>query len=248
MKNNLLKLLVVMVLFSVVLAACGTAPAPAAASNVYPPAINVTGQSDIFLTPDIAYVYVGVHTESENVADSLSENNAQSQAIAATLEELGIAKEDIQTSAFNIYPYQDYGPFGPSPDSTEAPPTKYAVDNTVFVTVRDLSQLGKILDSVVRNGANSIHSVQFDVEDKTEALTQARKEAIENGRALAEEMAAAAGVPLGDLISLSVHGSNNAQPMFSDKGMGGVYAASEVPVSAGQLVLTMYAEMSYKIK
>jgi uncharacterized protein len=248
MKNNSLKLLVVMLLFSIILTACGTAPTPAVNSSAYPPAINVTGQSDIFLTPDIAYVYIGVHTESENVADSLNENNTQSQAISSTLEELDIAKEDIQTSAFNIYPFQDYGPFGPTPGAEEEPPTRYAVDNTVFVTVRDLSQLGKILDSVVRSGANSIHSVEFDVEDKSEALAQARKEAIENGRALAEEMAAAAGVTLGDLMNLSVHGGSSAQPMFADKGMGGMRAAGEVPVSAGQLVLTMYAEMSYEIK
>lgn len=248
MKHNVFKLMTVMVLFSIVLTACSTAPAPTVGSNTYPPAISVTGQSDIFLTPDIAYIYVGVHTESENVADSLSENNAQSQAIASTLEELGIAKEDIQTSAFNIYPYQDYGPYGPSPDSTEVPPTKYVVDNTVYVTVRDISQLGKILDSVVRNGANSIQSVQFDVQDKTDAMAQARKEAIQNGRAMAEEMAAAAGVSLGDLMSLSVRGDNNSQPMFSNKGVGGVSMASEVPVSAGQLVLTMYADMSFQIK
>jgi len=241
------KLLIVMVLSGILLAACGTAPAPAAQSSTYPPAINVTGQSDVFLTPDIAYVYVAVHTESENVADALDQNNTQSQAISGMLEELGVAKEDIQTSAFNIYPYQDYGPFGPSPEMEE-PPTLYAVDNTVFVTVRELGQLGKILDSVVRSGANSIHSVEFDVEDKSEALAQARKEAIENGRALAEEMTAAAGVTLGDLQNLSIHGGSNAQPIFADKGMGGMYAAGEVPVSAGQLVVTMYAEMSYAIK
>jgi len=231
---------------SIVLAACTTAPAPA--SNGFQPSINVTGQSEVFLTPDIAYVYVGVHTEAENVADALNENNVQSQAISSTLEELGIAKEDIQTSAFNIYPYQDYGPFGPAQESLEEIPTKYAVDNTVFVTVRELSNLGKILDSVVRNGANSIHSVEFDVEDKTEALAQARKEAIENGRALAEEMAGAADVTLGDLLNLNVYGGSNAQPVFAEKGMGGMYAASEVPVSAGQLVLTMYADMSFAIK
>lgn len=246
MKNKTLKLLAPLLLFSLVLTACGTAPA--ANNNAYPPAINVSGQSDIFLTPDIAYVHIGVHTESENVADALNENNSQSQAISATLVDLGIAKDDIQTSAFNIYPFQDYGPYGPTPGIEEEPPTLYAVDNTVFVTVRELSQLGQILDSVVRSGANNIHSVEFDVEDKTEALAQARKEAIENGRALAEEMAEAAGVTLGDLMSLSVHGGSNAQPMFADKGMGGMYAAGEVPVSAGQLVLTMYAEMSYEIK
>ncbi|MDX9863419.1 MAG: SIMPL domain-containing protein, partial [Anaerolineaceae bacterium] len=129
MKNNLHKLIGVMVLFSVVLAACIVVPEPAANNN-YPPAINVTGKSDVFLTPDIAYVYVGVHTESENVADALNENNAQSRDIASTLEELGIAKEDIQTSAFNIYPFQS-GPIGPAPDGEEILPTKYAVDNTV---------------------------------------------------------------------------------------------------------------------
>ncbi|MCD4672722.1 MAG: SIMPL domain-containing protein [Anaerolineaceae bacterium] len=246
MKHNSLKILAVIVLLSVVLSACGTIPA--ANSNPCPPSISVTGRSDIFLTPDIAYVYIGVHTESENVADALNENNAQSQSISSTLEELGVAKEDVQTSAFNIYPFQDYGPFGPTPGATEDPPTKYAVDNTVFVTVRDLSKLGHILDSVVRNGANSIHNVEFDVEDKTEALAQARKEAIENGRSLAEEMAQAANISLGDLISLSVHGSDNAQPLYMEKGLGGMRAASEVPTSAGQLVLTMYAEMNFEIK
>lgn len=246
MKHNSLKILAVMILLSVVLTACGTIPA--ANSNPYPPSISVTGKSDIFLTPDIAYVYIGVHTESENVADALNENNAQSQAISSTLEELGVAKEDVQTSAFNIYPFQDYGPFGPTPGATEDPPTKYAVDNTVFVTVRELSKLGHILDNVVRNGANSIHNVEFDVEDKTEALAQARKEAIENGRSLAEEMAQAANINLGDLISLSVHGSDNAQPLYMEKGLGGMRAASEVPTSAGQLVLTMYAEMNFEIK
>jgi uncharacterized protein YggE len=248
MKSKFFKLLAGMVLLSVALTACGTAPATQT-TNVYPPSISVTGRSDIFLTPDIAYVYVGVHTEALNVEDSLNENNAQAKAISTTLEELGVAKEDIQTSAFNIYPYQDYGPYGPSPDATEPVPTKYAVDNTVFVTVRDLSKLGQILDAVVRNGANSINSIQFDVQDKTEALAQARKEAIQDGRAQAEEMAAAAGVQLGDLISLSVHGSDNAQPIYAEKGIGGTYAAgSNVPVSAGQMVLTMYAEMGFQIE
>lgn len=245
MRTKFYPILAAMLLLSVVLTACGTVPET---NNMpYPPSINVSGKSDIFLTPDIAYVYIGVHTEAENVADALSQNNEQSQAISNTLTELGVASDDIQTSAFNIYPYQDYGPYGPDVANAE-PPVKYVVDNTVFVTVRELSKLGQILDSVVRSGANSIHNVEFDVEDKSEALAQARKEAIENGRTLAEEMAQAAGVTLGDLISLSVHGGESAQPLYAEKGIGGMAAAGEVPVSAGQLVVTMYAEMSFRIK
>jgi uncharacterized protein YggE len=247
MNTKLFKVLTGVLLAGMVLTACGTLPA-AQTNGSFPPSISVSGRSDIFLTPDVAYVYIGVHTESTNVADALNQNNTQSQAISSTLQDLGVAKEDIQTSAFNIYPYQDYGPFGPSPDATEPPPTKYAVDNTVFVTVRELDKLGQLLDSVVRSGANSIHSIEFDVQDKSEALAEARKQAIVNGNELAAEMAQAAGVKLGDLQSLSVHGSDNAQPMYMDKGIGGMRAAGDVPVSAGQLRLTMYAEMSFKIE
>lgn len=250
MNNKIYKLLGGLMLVSLALSACIPVPSATApqVNNAYPPTLNVSGRSDVFLTPDLAYVNIGVHTESENVADSLSQNNEQAQAISETLQKLGVAKEDIQTSAFNIYPYQDYGPYGPGPETTEAPPIKYAVDNTVFVTVRELDKLGEILDAVVRKGANSIHSVQFDVQDKSAALAQARQEAIQNGRAQAEEMAQAAGVTIGDLVSLSVHGGDNGQPMFAEKGLGGVQGASSVPVSAGQLVITMYAEMSFRIQ
>ena len=64
------------------------------------------------MNPDRALVYIGVQSQSENVADALNENNDQAQAVASSLREMGIDEKDIQTSSFNIFPQQQYGPNG----------------------------------------------------------------------------------------------------------------------------------------
>ena len=205
--------------------------------------INVTGTGKVYITPDIAYIYIGVRSQSEDVAEALKENTAQSQAVSSSLKELGVDEKDIQTSSFNIYPQQEYGMNG------QITGTIYHVENTVYVIVRDLANLGKMLDVVVRSGANSINSIQFDVDDRSGAVSEARKLAVEDGRAQAEELAEAADVQLGDLVNLSVYGTSTPYPVYDTLGKGGGYAVaeSEVPVSAGQMVISVDASLAYEI-
>ena len=122
------------------------------------------------------------------MAAALSDNSTQAQAIQKALTGMGVDPKDIQTSAFNVYP-QQLQP-NPRPDGSETTPvTTYAVDNTVSVTVRDLSKLGALLDQVVKSGANNINGIQFDAEDKTKALSEARKLAIQDAKNQAQEIA-----------------------------------------------------------
>ncbi|MBN1370743.1 MAG: SIMPL domain-containing protein [Anaerolineaceae bacterium] len=204
--------------------------------------LNVAGTGKVTLAPDVAYVYIGVQSQSENVSDALNQNNGKAQAISSTLVELGVDIKDIQTSSFNIYPQQQYSPEG------QITGTIYVVDNTVNVTVRDLSKLGELLDAVVRSGANNIHGISFDVLDKSAAITEARKLAIADAQMQAGELAAAAGVTLGELQSLNAYTNTNAIPYYSAKGGYDTAAASTVPVSAGQMMISVDVNMSYEIK
>ncbi|MEA4906081.1 MAG: SIMPL domain-containing protein [Chloroflexi bacterium] len=225
------------------LSACAT---PAAAGGAATPAtrqIIASGSGQVFLSPDIAYVYVGVHSQADNVSDALADNNDQAQQISQALLDLGVEQKDIQTSAFNVYPQQEYGPTG------EITNTSYAVDNTVFVTVRDLSNLGSLLDTVVRTGANSINGVSFDVTDKSEAVREARRMAIEDAKANATDIAEAAGVELVEITNVNVYSNNTGTPYYEGKG-GVAYnaAASQVPVASGQLSLVVNADVTYSIR
>ena len=241
MKNKFLWVLL-SVLAVLILGACsGFAGQAASTPQPLQRLINVTGSGQVYLTPDVAYVNVGVHSQADTVAEALKLNNSQATAVASSLKELGIDPKDIQTNAFNVYPQQQFGPQG------EVLKTTYAVDNTVYVTVRDLSKLGQILDVVVQNGANAINGISFDVLDKTKALAQVRQMAVADARTQAQELADAAGVKLGNLISLNVYEGTAPVPAFGGKG-GVASQAVPVPVSAGQLVLSMNASLVYEIK
>ena len=242
MKNKLVWIML-SIIAVLVLGAC-SGPSGQTVVTPQPPQrmINVTGTGQVYLTPDVAYINIGVHTVADTVGDALKTNNSQATAVASSLKELGVDAKDIQTNAFNVYPQQQFGPQG------EVIKTTYAVDNTVFVTVRDLSKLGQILDVVVQNGANSINGITFDVLDKTKALAQVRQIAVTDARQQAQQLADAAGVKLGNLISLSVYTSNSPVPAFGGKGGVAANSAAPVSVSAGQMVLSMDAALVYEIK
>ncbi len=231
-----------------VLSACSAPAAPGQALSVQQAGepvrtISVNGTGQVTLNPDIAFISVGVQSQSEQVTNALSENNDKAQAVASALRELGIEDKDIQTSSFNIYPQQQYGPNG------EATSTTYVVNNTVYVTVRDLQMMGSLLDVVVRTGANSINGVSFDVQDKSKAVSEARRLAVESARGQADEMAQTAGVTLGELQTMSVYSSQPPMAIYEAKGAGAMAAdASQVPLSAGQMVIQVEVSATYFIK
>lgn len=206
--------------------------------------LSVAGTGTAYLVPDIAYIYLGVHTEKLTAAEAVTENNAQTETVIAALTDFGIDAKDIRTTNFSIWPMDKYDPATGMPSGEKT----YAVDNTVYVTVRDLDTLGDLLDTVVQAGANTVNSIQFDVADKDDALTTARADAVKDASAKAQELAGAAGVELGELQSVSFL-DGQPYPIFDGKGGGGAAAeAAAVPIQPGQLTFTVTVNISYAIK
>jgi uncharacterized protein YggE len=239
MKTKSLIVFAVMAL-ALILSAC----APAAGS---PEArtLSVSGNGQAFLAPDIAYIYVGVHTEAPNAAEAVADNTTQTQALISAIEDFGIASNDIRTSNFSIWPMDRFDPATGAPTGEKI----YAADNTVYVTVRDLATLGDLLDTAVQAGANTVNSVQFDVENKDEALKEARVDAMNNAKQQAQELADAAGLSLGEIRSISF--ADNQFPVFDGKGGGGGFAseaAAAVPIQPGQLSFTVTVNVTYELR
>ncbi|MFH1446038.1 MAG: SIMPL domain-containing protein [Chloroflexota bacterium] len=235
-----IKLLSIGILTVALLVSCAPVTCP---QNCDPQRLmNVSGSGQVTLVPDIAYINIGVRTEADDVSTALSGNTAQAADISDKFVALGVEEKDIQTTSFNVYPTQKYDIKG------EVSETTYVVENTIYVTVRDLTQLGKLLDTAVKAGANNIYGISFDVEDKTAAVEQARELAIQDARAKAESIATAAGVSLGELQNINVYSSGGASPYPVARGGGMDMAYAEVPVSAGTLVITVEASLTYEIK
>jgi uncharacterized protein YggE len=236
-------LLILLFIVGLVLFGCETSATEFAPTSTLPPRnIAVTGTGKVYLTPDIATLSIGVHNEDESATRAVESNNVQAAEVTEILLDIGVEDEDIKISNFNIYPEQR------SDENGNQSSTVYVVDNTVFVTVRELNNLGAIMGSVVEAGANSIFGIQFDVADKTQALSQARKLAVENAQVKAEELAQAAGVPLGEIQTINEFGGVPV-PVFEGQGGGGFEATTDqVPVNLGQLSLTVEVTVTYHIQ
>ncbi|RJP50242.1 MAG: DUF541 domain-containing protein [Anaerolineaceae bacterium] len=227
-------------LAALVLSACG----PAAVASGGGRTLNVTGVGQVFITPDIAYLYIGVHTEQPTAAEAVSANNAQTQQVIDALKNFGVDEKDIHTSSFSIWPIDRYDPA----TGTNTGEKYYAVDNQVYITARDLTKLGALLDTVVKAGANSINSIQFDLADKTEVMKQARAEAVKNAQAQAEELAGLASVSLVEITNISYADSTPYVYAEYGRGGGGGGIQANVPIEPGQMTITANVSVTYEIK
>lgn len=233
----------VIALLALLVSACGPAAGSQAAQEA-PRIISVSGAGTANLVPDMAFIYVGVHTEKPSASEAVKENNAQTQRMIQSLRDFGIDAKDIRTTNFSIYPLDKYDPA----TGVSTGEKYYAVDNTVYVTVRSLDKLGELLDAIIAAGANTVNSIQFDVANKDEALKQAREDAVKDAKAKAQELAQAAGVSLGEIQSISFFDSG-AYPLSDGRGGGGIAApASAVPIQPGQLTFTVTVNVTYEIK
>ena len=143
--------------------------------------ISVSGRGTVSLVPDIVSLSIGVQTEGAVAADAVAANTARSEQVIEALGEFGVDSRDISTTNFSVFPIQNRGPNG------EVINTTFRVQNTVNVTVRDLDNLGGILDAVVTAGANTISGIRFEANDissrlahdeaLTDALVDARTQA-----------------------------------------------------------------------
>ena len=228
--------------FALILSACGPttinqeAPAPART-------LNVNGLGQVNLTPDIAYIYIGVHTEGATASEAVEANKGQTSSLISSIKKSGVDEKDIRTTNFSIWPSQQYGPDGTISG------TVYMVDNTVYITVRELDGLGDLLDSAISAGANTINSIQFDVADKAQALKDARTKAVADAQAQAQELAEAAGVSLGSIQTINFY-DNSPYPYAEGKGGGGgvAYESAAVPIQPGQLTVSVNVNLTYSIK
>jgi uncharacterized protein YggE len=206
---------------------------PAASAVTLPRTITVVGEGTVAVEPDVATVQIGVETTGASAAEASAEATAVMDAVLAALTQLGIPSRDIQTSGFSIWVERPSGPDGQPSDQVI-----YRVNNSVTVTIRDLSAVGDVLDAAIEAGANNIYGVNFSISDPDEVMAEARKIASQNARARAEELASLHGVAVGEVVSISEVIGGGAVPVASinasvayDRG-GGAIAPGELEMTA----------------
>jgi uncharacterized protein YggE len=206
--------------------------------------LTVTGEGRVFAAPDMATIMVGVVTEADTAREALDANNAMLSATVAGLKSAGIEDRDIQTTGLSLGPRYDY-----NRTKSDGTPeiTGFMASNNVNVRVREMAALGQVLDAVVSDGANSLGGVTFGLQTPEPLLDEARKEAVADARRKAELYAAAAGVKLGAVMSISEQ-SGFMNPMPMPMADAAFKSESSVPVAGGEVGVTAMVTIVWQIE
>jgi uncharacterized protein YggE len=162
-------------------------------------------------------------------------------AVIKALQDSGIAQSDIQTSRFLVQPV-----YAPQEPRTEPKLVGYSVSNRVRVKIRQIDQVGEILDRLVTAGANDIGNVEFLVSEPSKVLDQAREAAIADARRKAEVYAHAAGIQLGRVEWVS-EGTGFAAPAPMRSLEASAMTAASVPITGGEDTLRVRITVGFDI-
>ncbi|SEQ99242.1 SIMPL domain-containing protein [Thalassovita taeanensis] len=213
---------------------------PVIAQETVPRQISVTGEGRVDLAPDMAVITLGVTQQDRSAQIAMDRTSQASAAVLARLTELGLAPRDVQTSDLSLYPQQDHSGSGP------AKITGFVASNTIRIRVRDLDQLGALLGAVLEDGANRFEGLAFTLQNPRPSQDEARKLAVADALRKAALLAGAAGVELGEVLSISEGGGGTAPKMM----MRGAAAeiSSDVPVAGGEVSVTQQVNVVISLR
>jgi uncharacterized protein YggE len=227
------------VLFALALAGAASAASAEDASAGAGRQLTVTGSARVEAVPDLATVTAGVETRGGTAAEALGANSAAMEGVLTALDAAKVARADVQTSELSVNPVLDNPQDGGAPQVTG-----YQASNMVTVKVREVATLGTIIDAVTGAGANRLFGIGFELADPKPVLDEARQQAVADAKHKAALFAEAAGVTLGQVISLSEGGGGGGPvPLFARADM-----AKAAPVEAGTVTLSADVQLVFALE
>jgi uncharacterized protein len=206
--------------------------------------LTISADADVKAAPDLTMISAGVVTTAPTADAALKENAQKMTAVFGALKKAGVAEKDMQTSGINVSPQYNY-------QENKSPTIiGYQASNNVNVALHDLKSIGPVLDTLVAQGANQINGPTFSIDEPETLLNKARQEAVAKARKRADIYAAAAGLKIKRIVSMSEQTGYSGPPMpYQMMAMKGreVADAASSPVASGEVNLTATVNIVYEL-
>jgi hypothetical protein len=204
--------------------------------------IQVTGLGEITLVPDLATLRLGVSCKKDSVVMAQAAASRAMNNVIAALKKHGVAEKDIQTQYYNIWQT-------PRWDWDIMVGYGYEVSNIVSAKIRDMDEVGAIIDAAAEAGGNltRIEGVSFSVEDPSSYYKELREKAMADARAKAEQIADFFEITLGKPTHISEQGIP-IPPIwdvyyYAERAVDG--GGVPTPISAGETTLSLSIYVTY---
>ena len=183
--------------------------------------IAVTAEQSISVDAEVAVVAIGYHNYAPTQDAAFQENVRVAEIIVKAMMGAGVPKANVETQKLHLGRTE--------PDMRWPPEQKrerqFEAQQSWNITL-PVSLAQAVVDLAVKNGANEVEDVEWEVADPVALQAKASGAALAKAREVAEQMAKGLGAKLGDLV----YASNRVPVQKEWRGMETVTVNAEAEV------------------
>lgn len=204
--------------------------------------LSVSAEGTSEAAPDMGTISLGVTTDGATAQAALAANSQSMNGLMQALRRAGVADRDIQTSNVSVNPQYAY-------EEGRAPRlTGYQASNQVSARVRNLANLGRVIDASVSAGGNTVNGVTFSHQDPDAQLDAARRDAAATARRRADLYAQAFGMRVHRVIAISEGGGYTPPMPIMLTASRMAEAAPPPPIAPGEIETRVTLSVTYELR
>ncbi|QBN17703.1 SIMPL domain-containing protein [Flavobacterium nackdongense] len=202
------------------------------------PMINVAGEGKVKTVPDQVSITISIETKGSKAEEVKRENDKKMDGILKFIKKSNIPSEDFQTQRIALNPNYDY----------EKKKYNYSAVQSVRILLKDLTKYDTLMEGLVNEGINRIDSVEFMSSKMLQLQSEARKLAMKDAKAKAEDYVSVLGQKVGKAILISDTSQTYFPPpprVYAMKAMAADEALPRETLAAGEIEITANVSVSF---
>lgn len=206
------------------------------------PFVRANGEATVSAKPDQAKVNLSIVNQGKTAALVANDNAARSQAVLDKLRAALPKNTEIKTVNYNLSPQYTYPRDGGTPELNG-----FQASNSIEVTLIDLSQIGKTIDTGIQAGASRIEGIRMMLKNDDAVKMQALSAAAKAARAKAQAIASGLGASLGVLQSVEESSISVPRPVMMEARAMAMAAPAPTPIEAGNIDVQAVVTVEYEL-
>ena len=199
--------------------------------------VSVTGTAIDNYPPDTAKLVLAIENTSSTVSQVTQKNNAIAEKVISEVKKLlkSDAGDEVKTSSYSLEPVYEY-----DQGTKRNKFIGYKATNQITIKTKQISNLGRFIDSAVEQGVNRVDNISFSLSDTKGFCKSLLQQATEQARSDAEVVAQSLGTRIVGIKDISASCVGEMPRPLYQFGMAEekvVAAKSATPVEAGTLML-----------
>ena len=206
--------------------------------------VTVEGKAEVSVTPDQAILNLGVEMEGRDLSAMTKRVAETTNAFLKLTDDMNIKRNDVITSGVNINPKYRY-----ENKTGRRIFDGYSISRSIQVDIKNINQLGSIIERSVEQGNNNISAPIFRVSQEDQIIQSLHSLAVEDALKRAGALVDPLNATVGKALKIDASSVQSiAPPMMEMRTLDVNSSMAEQSYSVGQIKFNQSVLATFEIE